>query len=199
MQIVQYGHPALRWKSKPIQSINEELRSAVREMFELMYSAKGIGLAANQVGLPLRFFVVNVTADPAQKDEEYVFLNPRIRRRKGATTGEEGCLSLPGMYANVERAEAIVVEAYDLEGEGFEMELDELPARVVQHETDHLDGVLFVDRLRPDDRLKLEPKLLSFESEFRKQQLTGQFPSDEEIKRQLKVLERGLVAKGATS
>lgn len=199
MQIVQYGHPALRWKSKPIQSINDELRSVVREMFELMYSAKGIGLAANQVGLPLRFFVVNVTADPVQKDEEFVFLNPRIRRRKGATSGEEGCLSLPGLYANVERAEEIVVEAYDLEGEGFEMDLDELPARVVQHETDHLDGVLFVDRLTPDDRLKVEPKLLGFESEFRKQQSTGQFPSDDEIKRQLKSLEKGLVPKQSSS
>ena len=195
MQIVQYGHPVLRWKSKPIQSINAELRSTVREMFDLMYSAKGIGLAANQVGLPFRFFVVNVTADPEQQDEEFVFINPRIRRRKGATTGEEGCLSLPGLYANIERSEEIVVEAYDLEGEGFEMELDELPARVVQHETDHLDGVLFVDRLNPDERSKLDLKLLSFESEFRKQQSSGQFPADDEIKRQLKALEKGLVAK----
>ena len=195
MQIVQYGHPVLRWKSKPIQSINAELRSTVREMFDLMYSAKGIGLAANQVGLPFRFFVVNVTADPEQQDEEFVFINPRIRRRKGATTGEEGCLSLPGLYANIERAEEIVVEAYDLDGEGFEMELDELPARVVQHETDHLDGVLFVDRLDPEERLKLDLKLLSFESEFRKQQSSGQFPADDEIKRQLKALEKGLVAK----
>ncbi len=195
MQIVQYGHPVLRWKSKPIQSINEELRSTVREMFDLMYSAKGIGLAANQVGLPFRFFVVNVTADPEQQDEEFVFINPRIRRRKGATTGEEGCLSLPGLYANIERAEEIVVEAYDLDGEGFEMELDELPARVVQHETDHLDGVLFVDRLDPEERLKLDLKLLGFESEFRKQQSSGQFPADDEIKRQLKALEKGLVAK----
>ncbi|GDY09862.1 MAG: peptide deformylase [Planctomycetota bacterium] len=195
MQIVQYGHPVLRWKAKPIQSINDELRSVVSEMFELMYAANGIGLAANQVGLPLRFFIVNVTADPAEKDEEIVFLNPRIRRRKGAASGEEGCLSLPGLYANVERAEEIVVEAYDLEGEGFEMDLDELPARVVQHETDHLDGVLFVDRLAPDDRLKLEPRLLGFESDFRKQQATGQFLSDDEIKRQLKAMEKGLAAK----
>lgn len=198
MQIVQYGHPALRWKSKPIQSINDELRSVIREMFDLMYSAKGIGLAANQVGLPLRFFIVNVTADPEEKDEEIVFLNPRIRRRKGATSGEEGCLSLPGLYANVERAEEIVIEAYDLDGEGFEMDLDDLPARVVQHETDHLDGVLFVDRLTPDDRLNVEPRLLGFESDFRKQQSTGQFPSDDEIKRQLKALEKGLTTKPTT-
>ena len=129
MQIVQYGHPVLRWKSKPIQSIDEQLRSTVAEMFELMYSAKGIGLAANQVALPYRFFVVNVTADPAEKDEEFVFLNPRIRRRKGATSGEEGCLSLPGLYANVERADEVVIEAYDLSGEAFEMDLDELAAQ----------------------------------------------------------------------
>ena len=195
MQIVQYGHPVLRWKSKPIQSIDEPLRSTVAEMFELMYSAKGIGLAANQVALPYRFFVVNVTADPAEKDEEFVFLNPRIRRRKGATSGEEGCLSLPGLYANVERADEVVIEAYDLSGEAFEMDLDELAARVVQHETDHLDGVLFVDRLVPDERLKLEPKLLGFESDFRKQQAAGEFPSDEVIKQQLRELEKGLAGK----
>jgi peptide deformylase len=192
MQIVQYGHPVLRWKSKPIQSISSALQTVVREMFDLMYAAKGIGLAANQVGLPLRFFVVNATADPNQKHEEFVFLNPRIRRRKGSVKGEEGCLSLPGLYAEVERAEEVVIEAYDLNGEGFEMELDDLPARVVQHETDHLDGVLFVDRLSPDVRLPLEPKLLGFESDFRKQQLAGAFPSDDEIKRQLKRLEQGL-------
>ncbi len=191
MQIVQYGHPALRWKAKPIQSINEELRSVVGEMFDLMYSAKGIGLAANQVGLPLRFFIVNVTADPAEKDEEIVFLNPRIRRRKGTTTGEEGCLSLPGLYANVDRAEEIVIEAFDLEGAGFEMDLDDLPARVVQHETDHLDGVLFVDRLAPDDRLKVEPRLLGFESDFRKQQSTGQFPPEAELNRHLQLVQMG--------
>ena len=195
MQIVQYGHPVLRWKSKPIQSIDEQLRSTVAEMFELMYSAKGIGLAANQVALPYRFFVVNVTADPAEKDEEFVFLNPRIRRRKGATSGEEGCLSLPGLYANVERADEVVIEAYDLSGEAFEMDLDELAARVVQHETDHLDGVLFVDRLVPDERLKLEPKLLGFESDFRKQQAAGEFPSDDVIKQQLRELEKGLAGK----
>ena len=170
-------------------------RSTVAEMFELMYSAKGIGLAANQVALPYRFFVVNVTADPAEKDEEFVFLNPRIRRRKGATSGEEGCLSLPGLYANVERADEVVIEAYDLSGEAFEMDLDELAARVVQHETDHLDGVLFVDRLVPDERLKLEPKLLGFESDFRKQQAAGEFPSDEVIKQQLRELEKGLAGK----
>ena len=195
MQIVQYGHPVLRWKSKPIQSIDEQLRSTVAEMFELMYSAKGVGLAANQVALPYRFFVVNITADPAEKDEEFVFLNPRIRRRKGATSGEEGCLSLPGVYANVERADEVVIEAFDLTGEAFEMDLDELAARVVQHETDHLDGVLFVDRLVPDERLKLEPKLLGFESDFRKQQAAGEFPPDDVIKQQLRELEKGLAGK----
>jgi peptide deformylase len=175
-----------------VQAINDDLRNIVREMFELMYAAKGIGLAANQVALPYRLFVVNVTADPAEKDEEIVFLNPRIRRRKGSATGEEGCLSLPGLYANIERAEEVIIEAYDLDGEGFEMELDDLPARVVQHETDHLEGILFVDRLDPEERMKLEPRLLGFESDFRKQQALGEFPSDEIIKRQLKEIESGL-------
>lgn len=195
MQIVQYGHPVLRWKSKPIQAITDELRSTVREMFELMYAAKGIGLAANQVALPYRLFVVNVTADPEQTEEEFVFLNPRIRRRKGSSSGEEGCLSLPGMYGSVERSEEVVIEAFDLTGEGFEMDLDELPARVVQHETDHLDGVLFVDRLSPEDRLPLEPKLVGIEAEFRKQQSLGEFPPDDVIKKHLKELEKALRSK----
>ncbi|MCX7418128.1 MAG: peptide deformylase [Planctomycetia bacterium] len=198
MQIVQYGHPVLRWKSKPVQAINDDLRNIVREMFELMYAAKGIGLAANQVALPYRLFVVNVTADPAETDEEIVFLNPRIRKRKGSESGEEGCLSLPGLYANVDRSEEVIIEAYDLNGEGFEMELDDLPARVVQHETDHLDGILFVDRLDPEERMKLEPKLLGFESDFRKQQALGSFPSDEVIKKQLKEIEQGMKPKSAT-
>ena len=195
MQIVQYGHPVLRWKSKPVQAITDDLRHIVREMFELMYAAKGIGLAANQVALPYRLFVVNVTADPAERDEEIVFLNPRIRKRKGSTSGEEGCLSLPGLYANVDRSEEVVIEAFDLDGEGFEMDLDDLAARVVQHETDHLDGVLFVDRLKGDARMMIEPKLLSFESDFRKQQATGHFPPDDIIKRQLKELEQSLRSK----
>ena len=101
LEIVNYPHPALRYSSRPVTQIDDELRATVRSMFELMYAAKGIGLAANQVALPFRFFILNLTADPEQKDQEQVFINPEIVKRHSAVEDEEGCLSLPGLYANV--------------------------------------------------------------------------------------------------
>lgn len=189
MQIVHYPHPALRWKSKPITEINAALRSTVRQMFDLMYESRGIGLAANQVALPYRLFVVNVTGDPAEKDEEFVFINPEIVRRKGNAEDEEGCLSLPELYGPVRRPQEIVVEAFDLDGNGFEMTLDDLPGRAIQHEFDHLDGVLFIDRLTDAARRERQPRIDEFESVFRRQQASGEIPSDDELRRQLKSLE----------
>ena len=189
MEILPYPHPALRWKSKPIQEINDDLRRVVAEMFELMYAAKGIGLAANQVGLPYRLFILNLSADPDLKDEEIVFLNPDILKRKGTTEGEEGCLSFPGMYGQVKRAAKIEVEAFDLNGECFEYALDELAARAVQHESDHLDGVLFIDRMSETARRELEPVIGDFETQFRRWQSEGRFASDEILKQELLQLE----------
>ena len=192
MEIVQFDHPALRWKSKPITQINAQLRDTVRQMFELMYEAKGIGLAANQVALPYQFFIVNLTSDPVEGEEELVFINPEIVHRKGSVEGEEGCLSLPELYGQVRRAEEIVVDAFDLDGNGFQMTLTELPARVVQHETDHLDGTLFIDRMSEAGRREIEPRLADFQAHFRRQQSAGQFPPDEEIKQRLCELEQQL-------
>ena len=189
MQILPYPHPALRWKSKPIQEINDDLRRIVAEMFELMYTAKGIGLAANQVGLPYRLFILNLTGDPEEKDEETVFINPEILKRKGTTEGEEGCLSFPGLYGQVKRAAKIDVEAFDLNGQCFEYSLDELAARAVQHETDHLDGVLFIDRMAETARREVDPVVTDFESQFRRWQSEGRFPSDDLLKRELLTLE----------
>lgn len=189
MEIVRYPHPALRWKSKPITEIDADLRNIVGEMFDLMYAGKGIGLAANQVALPYRLFVLNVSGDPAEKDEEHVFINPEIIRRKGSVESEEGCLSLPELYGNVRRAEEVVVEAFDLQGQGFEFTLDDLPARAIQHECDHLDGVLFIDKLSESGRRELDPRINDFETHFRRLQQTGEVPSDDELKRQLRALE----------
>jgi peptide deformylase len=189
MEIVRYPHPALRWKSKPITRIDPELMRTVREMFDCMYEHHGIGLAANQVALPYRLFVTNVTGDAAISEAERVFLNPEIIRRKGSAEAEEGCLSLPQLYGQVRRAEKIVVDAFDLDGQEFEMALDELEARVVQHEYDHIEGVLFLDRLSEAARRELEPRLADFESHFRRQQETGAYPSDDEIQRTLRALE----------
>src|SRR5262249_21646234 len=114
LQIVNYPHPALRYASRPVTEIDDDLRATIRAMFELMDAAKGVGLAANQVNLPFRFFVLNVTADPAQSDKELVFINPEIVKRHASVEEEEGCLSLPGLYAPVWRARRIRVQAYDL-------------------------------------------------------------------------------------
>ncbi len=185
MEIVKYPHPALRWKSSPVTAINAELRTIVREMFDLMYEAKGIGLAANQVALPLRLFVLNLTADPAETDEEFVFINPEIVRRKGNQEAEEGCLSMPNLYGDVRRADEIVVHAYGLDGQPFELTIDDLASRAIQHETDHLDGILFTDRMTEAARREVDPMLSDFESLFRRQQEQGKYPSDAQIQEQL--------------
>ncbi|QDU39176.1 Peptide deformylase [Maioricimonas rarisocia] len=190
MQIVYHPHPALTWKSSDVTRIDPQLRAVVREMFGLMYEAKGIGLAANQVGLPFRFFIVNLTGDPEETDEELVFINPVIRKRKGAEFGEEGCLSVPGIYAEVQRAEEVVIEAFDLEGQPIQATLDDLAARVVQHETDHLDGVMFTERLSESLRREVDGKLAEFEHRFRQAQEAGEIASDEEIRRQLDEMSR---------
>ena len=189
MEIVRYPHPALRWKAKPIQQITPQLRSLISEMFELMYEARGIGLAANQVALPYRVFIVNPTGDPSEKDQEHVFLNPEILKRKGSVEGEEGCLSLPDLYGPVPRADEIVVSAFDLNGQEFEMTLKELPSRVVQHENDHLDGVLFIDRVSESSLRDLLPYLEDLEQQFRRDQKSGSIPENEVLENRLKSLE----------
>lgn len=186
MQIVQYPHPALRWKSRPITEINAELRTIVRSMFDLMYESQGIGLAANQVDLPFRVFVLNLTGDREEKKEEHVFINPTITQRRGTQESEEGCLSLPKLYAEVRRAQEITVEAFDLEGRGFEVTVDDLASRAIQHETDHLDGVLFIDRLSDSGKREIATTLTDFENQFRRQQQLGTFPSDEQIREELR-------------
>lgn len=191
MEIVLYPHPALRWKSRPITEIDANLRKTVGEMFELMYAAKGIGLAANQVALPYRLFILNLTGDPAEKEEEVVFLNPEILRRKGTTEGEEGCLSFPGLYKDVKRAAEVTVEAFDLSGNGFEYSLDELAARAVQHEYDHIEGILFIDRLTDTLKRECQPVLEDFEAQYRRRQAEGKLPSDEVLKQELARLAAG--------
>ena len=116
-KIVHYPHPALRHKSKPVMSIDKALHLHIGEMKELMYLAKGLGLAAPQVALPYQLLVMNVTGDPKQPECEEVFLNPQIVERKGVMENEEGCLSFPGLYQTVRRAQTIKVRAYNLKGE----------------------------------------------------------------------------------
>lgn len=186
MRIVHYPHPALRFKSAEVRRIDATLRRTVERMFQLMYEADGVGLAANQVALPLRLFVMNLAARDREKDQQMVFINPQIRTRRGSAVGEEGCLSLPGVYADVRRAQEITVSAFDLSGKPFETRLDDLPARVVQHESDHLDGVMFTDRAVDETNPKVRAAVLEFEARFRASQEGGQEAANDEIERRLK-------------
>jgi peptide deformylase len=190
LQIIQYPHPTLRHVSKPLKRVDKELHEIVRGMFELMYAAKGVGLAANQVDLPYRMFIINLESDPAATDKEFVFLNPVLTSRKGNAEAEEGCLSLPGLYGDVKRPERVVLNAYDLSGRELTMELDGLFARAVQHEIDHLDGILFIDRLSPTGEMAVKDTLEEFEIQFAGHRERHEIPDDEAIAKRLAELEK---------
>lgn len=180
LNIVPFPHSTLRYKSKPVRRVDSELVRIVREMFTLMYASNGIGLAANQVDLPLRLFIVNLSARP-DEGEELVFINPVLSKPKGNEESEEGCLSFPELYGLVTRPKQITVHAYNVKGEEIRASLNGMLARVVQHEYDHLDGVLFVDRMSPTVSAKVQPTLDEFELGFRALRQTGAFPGDEVI------------------
>ena len=193
MKIVRYPHPALRYKSEPLKSIDAQVRKHAEEMLALMYGARGLGLAANQVAWPFQLFVMNATANPEMADQQRILINPVILERKGTIEGEEGCLSFPDLYQKVRRAKTIKLQAYDLEGKVVEVvtsdlpqELADLSSRVLQHELDHLHGVLYIDKMGPLGKLSARGTLREFERDFRKAQEKGEYPSDAEIERQLK-------------
>jgi len=191
VQIVKYPHPTLRHTSKPLRRVDRELRGLVQQMFELMYEHRGIGLAANQVDLPYRLFIINLACDPDAKDEEHVFINPVISQRKGSAEQDEGCLSFPGLYAPVRRPEKCVIGAYNLAGEEIHWELSGLFARACQHELDHLDGVLFIDRLSPTaDAAKVKAELEQFERAFADERTRGVIPADAAVAARLADLEQ---------
>lgn len=180
MPIIAYPHPTLRRKSKPVKRVDAELRAIIRGMFEQMYEAKGIGLAANQIDIPLRFFVINTEADPA-KGQERVYINPVISQPKGSAEAEEGCLSIPGLYGSVVRPKSVRINAYDLDGNEINEEVTGLLGRAVQHELDHLDGVMFFDRMNETGKLAIRDALEEFEIVFDSQRRTGGIPDDAKI------------------
>jgi peptide deformylase len=189
LQIIHYPHPTLRHVSKPLKRVDAELKQWVAEMFELMYEHEGIGLAANQVDLPYRLFIANVSGDPKEKDAECVFINPVILKGSGQHEREEGCLSIPGVYAPVVRKETITVQAYNLAGEEVSGELDGLFARCVQHEVDHLDGQLFIDRVSPTQFADIAGSLEEFEIDFRSKRDVGEMPTDDQVQARIAELE----------
>ena len=188
LELVEYPHPALLRRAKPIVLIDGAVCDAVARMFDIMYEAQGIGLAANQVALPYRKFVVN-TAGRRGDGEEFVFINPTLSRPRGTAVQEEGCLSLPGVRMDVRRPERIVVDAWSLAGTPIHMDLDGLLARVVQHEFDHLEGRLFTDRLPEAAALEVRRDLETFRDMFAGKQSRGELPDSETLAAALDRLE----------
>lgn len=156
LNILEFPDPRLRRVAKPVDEVTERERTLAADMLETMYASNGIGLAATQVNEGVRVLVLDLSEE---RNDPKVFINPEITERSGSQTCEEGCLSVPGVYAEVERSEKIHVRALGLDGETFELDADGLLAVCIQHEIDHLDGKVFVDYLSPLKRRMLEKRL----------------------------------------
>jgi peptide deformylase len=156
LKILEFPDPRLRTKATPVLVVDDKLRALIGDMFETMYEAPGIGLAATQVDVHKRLLIADVSVD---KDEPYVLINPEILEKDGVIVTDEGCLSVPGYYEEVERAEHIKVRFLDREGVSVELQAHGLLAVCIQHEIDHLDGKLFVDYLSEAKRSRIRKKL----------------------------------------
>jgi len=157
LPILEYPDTRLRTKAAPVEVCDAEIRTLVSDLFETMYAAPGIGLAATQVNIHRRILVVDISED---QSEGLCLINPEIVRAEGSTAYEEGCLSVPGFYDSVARAEKITVRALTPDGEVFETEAEGLLGICIQHEMDHLDGKLFVDYLSELKRQRLRKRIL---------------------------------------
>jgi peptide deformylase len=170
VRIHRYPHPCLLREAEPVEAVDGEVRALAAEMLQAMYEGRGIGLAAPQVGVSKRLIVVNVAAAPDQ-GEEIVLANPKVVDDDGEVVEEdEGCLSLPGISRPVCRRRKVVVRGRDLEGAEREIEAQGLLARVLQHEIDHLDGILFISKISPADMAAIKPKLRELRDKARKEE-----------------------------
>jgi peptide deformylase len=156
LTVLHYPDERLRTIAKPVATVNTETRQLVADMLETMYAENGIGLAATQVNVHQRVVVIDLSEE---RNQPQIFINPEITEKSGDTTYEEGCLSVPQNYANVERAAEITLKAQDLDGNWFEVKADGLLAICLQHELDHLVGKLFIDYLSPLKRDRIKKKL----------------------------------------
>lgn len=156
--ILKYPDPRLKQVAAPVPAVTDEIRRLVDDMAETMYAAPGVGLAANQVGVLLRVFVIDIAAEDEPSDLR-VFINPEILETTGTQTWEEGCLSFPGVTEEIRRAEHVTVRALGRDGASFELEADGLLAVAIQHENDHLNGIVMLDKLNAMKRRLLGRKL----------------------------------------
>jgi peptide deformylase len=189
-EIVKYPHPSLRHPAKPVAAIDAEIRKYAGRMLELMYKHEGLGLAGPQIALPVQILVMNFVGDANQKEQECVAINPVIVERTGTQEGQEGCLSFPDLYQKVRRAKTVRVRAYNLDGKLYEATASDLPARLWQHEIDHLHGRLFIDVMGMVGRLASRTSLKDFEREYRMAQKKGTIESDEQLKKSLGELDQ---------
>lgn len=157
LTILEFPDPRLRTRAAAVECVDDDLRALIDDLFETMYEAPGIGLAATQVNVHQRLLVADLSAD---KSEPYALINPVILEKDGLTVTEEGCLSVPGYYEEVERARHIRVKYLDRNGDDVEMEAEGLFAVCIQHEMDHLEGKLFVDYLSEAKRTRIRKKLV---------------------------------------
>lgn len=171
LPLVTLPDPVLRTVSSPVEQVDERIARLADDMIATMYDAPGIGLAGIQVGVPLRLFVIDIARDEEPRNP-MVFINPQIVQRSDEmSVHEEGCLSIPEYYAEVERPARLTVQAIDREGKPFELEADGLLATVVQHENDHLDGLLFIDHI---SKLKRDMVVRKFRKLARERDKSGQ-------------------------
>ena len=168
LKIVTWPNPILETPADPVTKFDDDLRKLADDMFETMYAAPGVGLAGVQVGIAKRLFVMDCSGgkDPASR---YFMANPEIIVQEGKQDGEEGCLSIPGIYSKVQRSMRVIARGHDLNGKQFEIEGIELEGRCLLHETDHCDGILYVNRITPLKREIVKRKV-------RKLQKAGEWP-----------------------
>ena len=164
LTIVHYPHPALRKVCEPVMEFGDELKAFADRMLELMHAGHGVGLAAPQVGVLKRMFVMNATEE---RGDDMVFVNPEIRDLHGSREAEEGCLSLPEVYVQIRRAPRCRIVAQDVYGQPIELEGEDLVCRAWQHETDHLNGILILDRMGPSDKIATKKRLRELEAAYK--------------------------------
>ncbi len=163
LQIIHYPDPRLRKISSPVTKFDDDLKALARRMFELMREDKGVGLAAPQVGVNVRLFVMNPTGKP---EDDRAYVNPQLLEATGEEEGEEGCLSLPGINTKIIRSKTLRLEAQDLDGQAVATTDTGYVARIWQHEADHLNGVMIIDRMGPTAKMAFKKKLKDLEDDY---------------------------------
>ena len=174
LSLALYPDPVLRRVAEPVDAFGPDVVRIVEAMYERMFESRGVGLAAPQVSLRRRIIVLNEQGDRAKRELDLTLVNPRIVARTGPpTVHEEGCLSFPGIFAEIERPECCTVEAQDVEGKQMRREFSGFVSRIIQHEYDHLEGVLLVDRMSPADKLRHRSKLEELVDRYRSSRVGG--------------------------